>query len=309
MSKKLKKLKGPKKQHFVPKCYLSEFVDINTPQGQEPYVWVFSKDGKILKKKSPINIFFERHLYTIDIEGKKDFSIEKNLSKIESKFAKVIKIIKEKKPLSDNEHIHLCLFIAAQLQRTLRSKRNHENFIQQLIDWGTQISLVHGIANSKQVQEWIKYKKDIHKLQLIESLPFLTNTLKQMSIAFLCSPSLSKHPFISSDDPCVLFNPDLQWQRFYGPGFGQQNVQLTMALTPEITVLFSWSNFRGYSFIKGNDVESLNRMTRSYADKEFISSSSKKRMIWFSPVPLSPFFILKVLKTKLKWFMHDRKYK
>mgnify|MGYP005615719843 CR=1 FL=1 len=308
-NKSKKKQNGPKNQHFVPRCYLSEFTDPNTPKGYEPYVWVFSKDGKSKKRKAPANIFTENHLYTIDFNGEKDFSIETNLSKIEGKFAEVMKVIKNKKPLSAHEHAYLCIFIAAQLQRTLSFKRNQENFIQQLIDRGTQISLVHGVTDSKQVKEWTEYKKNIHKLQLMEGLPFLSNIIQQMNIAFLCSPNVKKHPFISSDNPCVLFNPDLQWQRFYGPGFGQKNVQLTLPLSPEITVLFSWSNYHGYGQLRGSDVENLNRMSRSHSDKEFISCSTKKKWIWFHRLPIDPIFFLKFLTYKCKLVLHDIRLK
>lgn len=310
MSKKSKKKqKGPKSQHFVPRCYLSEFTDPDTPVGQEPYVWVFSRDGKTKKKRAPVNLFTENHLYTIQFNGEKDFSVEQNLSKIESRFGELMKVIKKKKPLSDHEHAYLCIFVAAQLQRTLRFKRNQENFMQQLIDHGTQMALAHGVKDSKQVQEWTEYKKNIHKLELIESLPFLSNILKQMSIAFLCSPNKEKHPFISSDDPCFLFNPDLQWQRFYGPGFAQKNVQLTLPLSPEIMVMFTWANYHGYGLLTGSQVEDLNRMTRGHCDKEFISSTPNKKWRWFHKVPLDPMFIFKVLKYEIKLLIHDFKAK
>jgi hypothetical protein len=309
MGKNYKKKKGPTAQHFVPKCYLSEFVDPNTPAGQEPYVWVFSRDGKNKKKRAPVNLFTENHLYTIEFNGEKDFSIEQNLSKIEDRFVHVMETIKKKKPLSDHEHAYLCIFVAAQLQRTLRFKKNQENFIQQLIDHGTQISLAHGVTDSRQVKEWTEYKKDIHKLQLMDGLPFLANIIQQMKIAFLCSPDIKKHPFITSDEPCVLFNPDLQWQRFYGPGFAQQNIQLTMPLCPETTVMFSWANYHGYGLLTPPQVENLNRMGRSYAEKEFVSSTPNKKWIWFHKVPLDPIFIWKIVKYKIKLFIHDRKSK
>lgn len=305
MGNKQKNPKGPKDQHFVPKCYLSKFVDPNTPSDQEPYVWVFSKDGKNVKKRAPVNLFTERHLYTIEFEGKKDFSIEQDLSQIEGRFVQVMKVIEKKKPLSGHEHAYLCIFVAAQLQRTLRFKRNQEGFIQQLIDHGTQIALAHGVTDSKQVKDWTEYKKDIHKLNLVEGLPFLANILQQMKIAFLCSPNKLKYPFITSDDPCVLFNPDLQWQRFYGPGFGQKNVQLTLPLSPEITVMFTWANYHGYGLLSKSEVENLNRMTRGHCDKDFVSCSSVKKRIWFNKLPLDLTFFIKFIKYKYKVTVHD----
>jgi len=188
-------------------------------------------------------------------------------------------------------------------------KKNQENFVQQLIDHGTQVALAHGVSDSKQVKEWEEYKKDIHKISLMDSLPFLSNIIQQMSIGFLCTPDVKRHPFITSDEPCVLFNPDLQWQRFYGPGFAQQNVQLTMPLSPEITVIFSWANYHGYSMLPVSRVEDLNRMARSYAEKEFISSTPRRRLVWFFKIPLDPAFIFRLIKYKIRILIHDWKMK
>lgn len=312
MGKKNKKKKyGPKNQHYVPRSYLAEFADPNTPKGYEPYVWVFSKDGKKFEKKGITKTFTQTHLYTFDFNGEKDFSMEQSLSSIEDKYAYVFRQkVRQKKPLTEMEHAYLCAFVAAQMQRTPRFGRNQENFIQQLIDHGTQIALAHGVTDSEQVRQWKEYKKDAHKLMMVDSIPYVANILMQMSVAFLCVRDPSKHWFITSDDPCVFFNPDLQWQRFYGPGFGQQNVQLTLALSPEITVLFSWSNFRGYSYLSDRNVENmLNRMTRAYSDKEFISPHSRTRRVWFSRVPLDLFFAFRIVKNEGRTLLHKLRSK
>jgi hypothetical protein len=48
-----------KSQHFIPRSYLAAWRDPETPEGQEPYVWRFSKDGSQSKNKAPQNIFTE----------------------------------------------------------------------------------------------------------------------------------------------------------------------------------------------------------------------------------------------------------
>jgi len=289
----------PKNQHFVPACYLREFAD-----PQDEFLTIFSRDGKNRRRQKPEKTFQSNHLYTIDIKGTKDFRIEETLSKIEGDYTAIFRDkIKKKLPLSEREHITLCIFIAAQLQRTLSFKRNQENFVQQIIEHGEQISMAHGVE-FKEKAKWEAYKKDIHKLELVEGLPFLTNILHQMSIAFICSSNVKRHPFITSDSPCALFNPDLQWQRFYGPGFGQENVQLTVPLSPEITILFCWAQFHGYSWAWGTLVEDMNRMTRNHSDKEFISPTGKKKMIWFWRVPLDPIFIIKVIRRESSYAIY-----
>jgi len=294
-------MSNPVNQHFVPACYLREFVD-----PKDGFLWIFSKDGKKIRRQKPEKTFRSNHLYTIKISGQKDYSIEQNLSSIEGQYAGIFKNkIKKKLPLLDYEHIILCIFVAAQLQRTLRMKKHQENFVQQIIDKGEQMAKAHNVI-FKQKEEWELYKKDIHKLQLVEGLPFLSNILSQMNIAFICSSNLKSHWFITSDEPCTLFNQDLQWQRFDGPGFGQKNIQLTMPLSPEITVLFCWVNYKGYSYANNNMIEEmLNRMTRGHCYKEFVSPFNKKKNIWFRKYPLDLLFLIKVIKTKLRFFIHD----
>lgn len=296
------KISNPKNQHYVPACYLREFAN-----PKDGFVWIFGKDGKTKRRQKPEKTFTSNHLYTIDVKGTKNYHIEKTLASIEGEYATLFRDkIKKKLPLTEYEHIVFCIFIAAQLQRTLRFKRNQENFIQQLIDYGKQIAIVHGVE-SKQVANWEAYKKDIHKLELLESLPDLVEILHKMSIAFLCSVNPQNHWFITSDDPCNLFNPDLQWQRFYGPGFGQKNVQLTVPLSPEITVLFCWVNYHGYSTISAGEVENINRMTRAHSDKEFVSTTDKTKFIWFFRVPLDPIFWFKIARNEVPTLIYKLK--
>jgi hypothetical protein len=293
---------NPKNQHFVPACYLREFVD-----PWDGFLTIFSRDGKNKRRQKPEKTFQSNHLYTIEVKGSKDFRIEETLSKIEGDYATIFRDkIKKKLPLSERDHITLCIFIAAQLQRTLSFKRNQENFAQQIIEHGEQIAMAHGV-DFKERAKWESYKKDIHKLALVEGLPFLTNILHQMSIAFICSSDPKRYPYITSDNPCVLFNPDLQWQRFYGPGFGQKNIQLTVPLSPEIAVLFCWAPFHGYSWAWGTLVEDINRMTRNHCDKEFISPTGKTKTIWFWRVPLDPIFIIKVIRRESSYKIHKLK--
>ena len=75
----------PKNQHIIPQCYLKQFVDSNTPAGQEPYVWIFERGTKRGKKKAPKNILSEADFYTLKVKsGEKYYTIEKTLAQIES---------------------------------------------------------------------------------------------------------------------------------------------------------------------------------------------------------------------------------
>ena len=109
---------APKKQHYVPQCYLRELVDPKTPPGYEPYVWVFSKDGKTKEKRAPKNTFHETDLYTLDVRGQKHYAIETSLAQLEGQYAEVVRQkIKTHLPLTEQEHVILCAFVAAMVQR------------------------------------------------------------------------------------------------------------------------------------------------------------------------------------------------
>src|SRR2546426_11068638 len=127
-------MSAPKRHHYVPQCYLREFVDPKTPPGYEPYVWIFSKDGKKKEKRAPKNTFNQTDLYTVEIRGQKNYAIETSLAQLEGRYAEIVRQkIKNHLPLTEQEHVVLCAFVAAMMQRTLRVKVKLESFIDQVI--------------------------------------------------------------------------------------------------------------------------------------------------------------------------------
>ena len=118
----------PTKQHYVPQCYLREWADPTVSSNQEPFVWIFDKDGRNKRKDKVKNVLASNDLYTIKIKGVKNYSIEETLANLEGKYAKIFEEkIKRKLPLTEEEHIILCAFVSVMLQRTLRHRDNLEN--------------------------------------------------------------------------------------------------------------------------------------------------------------------------------------
>lgn len=290
----------PKRQHVIPRCYLKQFVDPKTPPGQEPYVWVFERESKRGKKRAPKNILTETDLYTFEVNnGKKDYTLEKSLSQIESEYALVFEnTISRRVPLNENEHVVVCAFVAAMLQRTLKHKQNIEDFFDRLITMTEDLERAHGMRPQKSL-ELRQAKDDAHKMAIIQSLPYLTTILSKMNLAFLCANR--RGSFITSDAPCFLFNSQLQWQRFYGPGLGQKHVEVLMPLSPEILVLLSWvNNMRGYLGLGEDLIHECNRMVVGYAHQYFIANSSKVKRRWFRRFPLDPVLIWRILRNEMR---------
>lgn len=293
-------MSAPKNQHFVPQCYLRQFVDPNTPIGYEPYVWIFERGSKKGKKKAPENILAKTDFYTLKLKnGGKDYSIEKNLAQIEGDYTSVFeRKIKLNLPLSDEDHVILCAFVAAMLQRTLKQKEHIEKTYDQLIAKAERLEIAHGIPPKtslklKEQKEWA------HKITLVEGVPEMTKVLLQMNLAIFCTNKVGS--FITSDAPCYLFNYRLQWKRFIPPAFGQKHVEVRMPLSPEIAVCFTWANnLRGYLNISSDWVHESNRMVFGHSHKYFIANSPKLRRRWFRRFPLDPIFITRILANETK---------
>ena len=142
-----------------------------------------------------------------------------------------------------------------------------------------------------------RFKQDSHKFGMMRSMPDITGVLMNMNISFLCAEGGSK--FVTSDDPCNLFNPDLQWQRIYGPGLTQKNVSLTLPLSPVIMLCMSWMQMRGYMWWSKGQVEEANRTTIGHSYRYFVSHSPKTKRHWFRSYPLDVVFIFRILRHKV----------
>lgn len=289
----------PKNQHIIPQCYLKQFVDPCTPKGYEPYVWIFEREKKKGIKKAPKNILAETDFYTLKTRlGGKDYTIEKSLSQIEGEYATVFEQkIKNKIPLNDYERVILCAFVAAMFNRTMKQKENMENFFDQLIEMTEKMEKANGVPPKKSL-ELKQAKENAYKINVLKMIPHITEILLKINVAFLCSNKQGS--FITSDAPCFLFNPRLQWQRFYGPGLMQRDVEVRMPLSPEISVSFSWiNNLRGYLKIDTDLIHDCNRMIYGYSHQYFIANSPKIKRRWFRRFPLDPIFMMRILKNRI----------
>jgi hypothetical protein len=298
-----------KSQHIIPRCYLKQFVDSKTPEGQEPYAWVFQRNSKKGKKRAPKNILTETDAYTFKWkDASKDYVLERTLGQIESDYASVYeRSISQKIPLDKKEHAILCAFVAAMLQRTMKQKEHIEGFFDQLKTMVENQEKAHGIPGELS-QQLAREKEDAHKKMIIYSLPIIASTLEKMNLAFLCADRRSW--FITSDAPCSLFNPELQWQRFYGPGLGQKHVEVSMPLSPKIAVVFSWvNNMRGYLSIDEDTVHEFNRHVFGHSHECFIANSPKLKRRWFRRYPLDPVFVWRLVTAKLKTKFARWRYK
>lgn len=84
-------MSNAKRQHWIPKFYLKEFAIPETRDLKHPQVWVFSKDqgDKDAFQIGIENVALENFLYSpVKQDGTRDFSVEEDLSELESLIAR-----------------------------------------------------------------------------------------------------------------------------------------------------------------------------------------------------------------------------
>lgn len=89
--------------------------------------------------------------------------------------------------------------------------------------------------------------------------------------------------FITSDSPCVWFNPKMHtFPPFYrSPGLGQKDIEVTLPLTPHHMLFISHKKFPFYINVAQRVVDEANRLSRAHCNDEFVSWKGETRPYWF----------------------------
>jgi len=296
-----------RKQHWIPQSYLSAWCDPDKPENHEPYVWKFSKDGRTAKHKAPKNIFWENNMYTIHrSNGKRDLTLEHGLQGLEDFFARLHRNkLRNRIELAPEEKVLLLLFVAAMKVRTT-SQRDHMQS-----QWGDALKKMDSLA--EQISEMTNEEKakfatmqPLSSSSSSESLSHRqvrnlatkplqhtmftmimkqTDLFSQMYMAIIganISPG-----FITSDSPCVWFDPEgYKRPRFYrSVGLANKKVEVTLPVFPEQAILISWNKkYDGYIELNSEQfVEDLNNRTWFQCKEHFIVNKNIKKDIWFDP--------------------------
>jgi hypothetical protein len=292
-----------KKQHFIPKCYLKAWCDPQTPPGQDPYVWLFSKDGGESRRKSPDNVFHETDMYTIHSgDGERNLVLEHGLSQLEHEFVQVRdRTLDRQRSFDASSRLYLVAFVAAMYLRT-PAQRDH-----QASQWGAALKLADDMkawADSATPEERAslasalppgepKNRISYEDVKAAAEQPMQTLFLPQMralvpmlaQLDFVVLVASGEHRFITSDFPCVWFDSEAyrrpQWDRSVGlmyPG-----IEVTLPLSPKQMVLFNRKGASGYVPVPGSMVDDLNRRTRFHCHESFVNWEDSTLPVWFDP--------------------------
>jgi hypothetical protein len=101
------------KQHFLAQTYQGGFVDLKTPEGFAPYVWIFTRATGRWKRKAPENFAWQTDLYTVrDLTGQRDDSVDDLMGKCETRFSRAMRHDFAKGPLDAQSRADLAYFVS-----------------------------------------------------------------------------------------------------------------------------------------------------------------------------------------------------
>ena len=283
-------------QHYIPQFYLREFTDPETPNGHEPYVWVYEHESKKWKKKSPKNIASKPDFYSfVDQEDKRRNEIEKGLSTIEGKTASIYRNkICTRQQLTIQEKATIAEFIVLMVTRV----PSFHNIIDSSVCELTKILLEMYNARpeaAKKLKE--EYERDIGKklpddfdeswfdhsrykinasksfiLKMMVSLTEIAKIIFNMTWTFI--HTTEKAWFITSDSPFNMRNPKSN-SPWYGQGLMYQDIEVTIPLSRQICILATWKKgLWPHIDIPQLVVEELNHDRIVASDKFIISSQN-----------------------------------
>jgi hypothetical protein len=111
----------------------------------------------------------------------------------------------------------------------------------------------------------------------------LTPMLAKLHATVLCASG--KAAFITSDAPCVWFDPEAYKRppMYRAPALMYPTLEITLPLSPDRALLLSRQepadNF--YLDIPDPFVDELNRRTRGYAEEEFVARTPEANPLWY----------------------------
>ena len=288
-----------KQQHYVPSSYLQAWCDPKCPQGQEPYVWMTPVDGGPAKRKAPRKILRETDMYTVvGKNGERDLYIERALSHVEGKFARIRRNKFDKgRRLTVEELAFVCMFMAAMHGRTKTYREHLRSTWGRALDLMQKVEDAHGKASPERREQMRDALRPVrspgdedHAISKEEVEDFVANPLQNWLPAMVkaIAPQLTQMPwvvmvaprdcaFVTSDTPCVWFDRgEYETPRTpFAGGLLSPTFELTMPLSPRQMLVFAKRlRVTGYwAGLSRADVKSLNERTIMRAEEYVIRNS------------------------------------
>jgi len=283
-----------KRQHYLSEFYLRGFVD----PYNKPYVWLYEKGNKIIRKASPKDLCVLKEYYSFTTpEGEKDSeSFENFLAMIETKVAPIFKRIEIGEIPEEDERWWFSFFIAFMMTRVPNYRDNVENAVADFIRKFSKICASNPESFKFSVEQFEREKgkkldkppEELRKYILGGNYNIVVNpqlSLGMTTVACDLAPlfyhmkwqflrATDKYGFVTCDNPVYRFDPNPGPPPFDGVGLLNRNIEVTFPVSRDLTILGTWEGVEKYIQTNNNQVKEINRRTISSASR-FVFASIK----------------------------------
>ena len=303
-----------KEQHYVAKGYTRAWCDPDKAQHEEPYVWIFDRDGpttdKPAKRKAPVNIFWEPEMYTITPAAEpdgRDLSLEHALSRLETNFCAVRRdFIEPMRSLGANELGVLLAFLSSSKFRTPGYREHTRSQWEPILEKGRAME---NWAKTATPEEKTKFARrggvrpsgkgmTLDQVQAIVDKPLQTTLMahtrttvpllaKMTHMTIMCT---EKTPgFITGDEPTVWFDPEAYKRPpiFQAPALMYKSIEITLPISPTRMMFLGrqnhgWPQYLNLDEFDPDDMilDDLNRRTCRFSREKVVVSRNEFRSIW-----------------------------
>jgi len=289
------------RQHCVPRAYLAQFTDPDTPDGQEPFVWVWKRGAKGPFARAPKKLAVKKYYYSISLEGgEADHTVEEFFSQIESSAIPVLKRLAEgtsPADLSEDDRYSLAFFVGL-LSVRIPGFRNHlEKFVEDLMKKVALLSAQRPDYFERTMKEAYTAKgedppKDIEsarQFMLSGEYDVKADPVFSLQMLVALAPDVADYawrsqwrvlrttpdqPFVTSDRPVVLATTMKQPAVFgLGAGWATPWMEAIMPLSPEASLLMSLHHSDGVEDVGPSVVTEVNQRIATFATEQVYSST------------------------------------
>jgi hypothetical protein len=223
-----------KRQHTIPRTYLSSWIEPVTPAGQTRAIYLVSNEDRTVRRKSPEKSFTETDRYTVHLkDGSRDLRVEHYLGGIESEFQDVLSAVRQEQPLTIRQRAKLCTFTAAMLGR---SKKQGDWMLQQRRGHIEKIKEMEKAVNARPITSTQMEDSLLnhHASLVVQVIEAAAPVLFGMTLMILTTTD--PVGFITSDAPAVMLNPRAHTfpPMYRVPGLNQKDVEVTLCCRVEI---------------------------------------------------------------------------
>jgi len=282
----------PKKHHFLPQFYLEQFKEISQ-SGKYSKIWQLEKSTVPNPTKVSIkDIGCKTDYHTLDLPGqeKDRKTIEKALTKLETKQSDLIKEICETNEIAEETKPSLADFIATMRYRVPAFKEFIETSLKADVQNTFKI-LMHQKQlppPPRELEElfqkegydciepkifnWILLKFMLNMAFDGKDSSFFTKMKWQLILAPTgCS-------FITGDSPVAIYHPNYEAIRPYGVGLVFKDIEVTFPISKKHLVKLTWNGKDGSLQEQKNQVEEYNRRTIIMAKKYVFTSETNPHL-------------------------------